>query len=51
MNLHKLRLIKQLHQIYGNKIDSVIRAKPDSPVYNRTCHLNGIQKLRKRLKK
>ncbi|URL61164.1 hypothetical protein [Acetilactobacillus jinshanensis] len=51
MNQRKLKLIKQLHQIYGNRIDSVLDENPDSPVYTRTCHLNGIQKMRKRLNK
>lgn len=51
MNDRKMRLIQQLHRVYGSRIDSVINADPDSPVYSRTCHLNGIQKMRKRFNK
>lgn len=46
MNNKKLKLLKQLHQTYGNKIDASLLSKS----YQRTCHVFNIKHLRKQFK-
>ena len=48
MRKRSVRLLRQLHGIYGDRIDSVIGTGINSPIYSRTCHTNDILQLRKR---